>query len=139
MEIIDKEKDLTIDDIKIFEGVYGITLPTDFVEFYLKYNGAKTLENWSEGIDLNISFEGFLSIKYGAKTIEENIELGLQKGMVIFAINAIGTLFFISMLTESFGMIYSKRSNSEELRMHCESFSQFLEGLNYIKVKYKLL
>lgn len=101
--------------------------------------GQKTLQNWSEGIDLNIPFDGFLPLKHGVKTIEENIELGLQNGMVIFAINAIGTLFFISILPETFGLIYSKRSNSEELRMHCESFSQFLEGLNYIKVKYKLL
>ncbi|SHL56133.1 SMI1/KNR4 family protein [Myroides odoratimimus] len=139
MEIIEKEKDLTIEDVKKIEDIYKITLPTDFVEFYLSCNGAKTLENWSEGIDLNIPFDGFLSLKYGVKTIEENIELGLQKGMVIFAINAIGTLFFISILSETFGMIYSKRSNSEELRLHCESFSQFLEGLNYIKVKYKLL
>lgn len=41
MEIIEKEKEITIEDVKKIENIYEITLPTDFVEFYLKYNGAK--------------------------------------------------------------------------------------------------
>lgn len=139
MEILDSEKKITRDEIKAIEQIYGITLPADLIDFYVQYNGAMTLENWNEGLDLNIPFDGFLPFKYGAHTIEENMALGLQKGGVIFAINAIGTLFFISIQPETFGVIYTKRSNSEEIRKHVESFSQFLEGLNYIKVRYKLL
>lgn len=139
MEILNTENKVTIEEIKTFEQTYEITLPPDLIAFYIQYNGAKTLENWNEGLDLNIPFDGFLPFKYGAHTIEENMTLGLQKGGVIFAINAIGTLFFISILPETFGVIYTKRSNSEEIRKHCESFSQFLGGLNYIKVRYKLL
>lgn len=47
MEIIEKNKDISIFDIENIENKFNITFPNDYKKFLLKYNGGKPKYNFS--------------------------------------------------------------------------------------------
>ncbi|HLN94944.1 MAG TPA: SMI1/KNR4 family protein [Flavobacterium sp.] len=64
--IIDCEKNVTEKDVKDFEERYNVNLPIDLKKLLFKFNGGYTED--SDDVDK------FLSLKYGAITIEMMIE-----------------------------------------------------------------
>lgn len=147
------EQPLSLSDINEFEKLIKGKLPEDFKNHYLKYNGGYPNANWSEGLELNIPFEFFLSIKYGENTIEKELltlnNIGLDyEQKIIFATKDIRFNFYIDISQENYGKIfvrkpkYVKESKSYDIILgyweyHCENFTQFLNGLNQINYKEK--
>lgn len=104
------EQPLSLSDINEFEKLIKGKLPEDFKNHYLKYNGGYPNANWSEGLELNIPFEFFLSIKYGENTIEKELltlnNIGLDyEQKIIFATKDIRFNFYIDISQENYGKI----------------------------------
>ena len=145
------EKVISINDICELEEQIGLKFPDEFVKHYMQFNGGYPNANWSEGEEINYPFGYFFSIKYGKKTIKDKLDefqsIGFDYGTkIIFAIKDIGYTFYIDLSDEFYGQIfvripkYIREEKQYSLskgrwEYHCETFADFLSGLNQINYK----
>lgn len=148
MEFKNTAQRITKEDILNFENKFQIELPIDFKEHYLKYNGGEPLENWSKGDEFNFPFQNFLSIKNGENSIENRMkgfeDIGFDcEDKIVFASKGRIYTFFISVEQSTYGQIFVRKPKIADIRegtwiFHCNNFTNFLNGLNYIEVKKKV-
>ena len=96
MKIIESEKNIDINDIKIVEKKFDFQFPEGLKKLYLKYNGG--IEETGEEI-----IDEIYSIKFGENTIElvrdllQVTEKNIPLNYLIFAITAVGHQISIDM------------------------------------------
>lgn len=147
---------LTREDIASFEKLTGATLPQDFVNHYLKYNGGHPNANWSSGEEINYPFESFLSITYGENTIQDKLREFKSSGFdygsrIVFACTDVRYFFCIDLSDLYYGQIFVRKPKfisktqsydlaKGEWEYHCAGFTDFIAGLNainYYLFKYR--
>jgi len=130
---------LTIEEIQAFEAEWGISLPREFIQFYLQSNGGYPPFDAVEGDEYVYNIDWFLPIKYGKLTIDrilrENRNDGIEmKGMIPFAADPHDNMFVLSVMSADYGSVYIfKQENdpgeSSSYSLVCKSFTDFITGL----------
>lgn len=127
----ESQKKLSPEELAAFEQQYNVSLPEDFVQFYLNYNGGYLPESDEDNPYL---LGGFLPIKYGRVPIEEHYKDLTEsfpelKGLIPFAYDDGGNLFLLSSKESDFGKVYIWLMDETELDFVSNSFSSFLNEL----------
>ena len=133
------EKALTREEIEAFQEEIGLTLPKEFIEFYLKTNGGYPPFDAIEGVEYVYAIDWFLPIKYGELTIDrvmqDNIKQGVDiQGKVPFAADPADNVFVLSLAPADYGSIYlfgheNDPSEPASYEFICSSFTDFITGL----------
>jgi hypothetical protein len=129
---------LTLEDLTAFAAEWEVTLPKEFIEFYLQNNGGYPPFDAVEGDEYVYAIDWFLPIKYGQLTIDrllressgEGIDL---KGMIPFAADPYDNLFVLSVASSDYGSIYvfEQENDPGEPSSYCfvcSSFTDFITG-----------
>lgn len=117
-----------------------VSLPADFVEFYIKYNGGKFEEGTFTHTDDELRIQEFLSFGSGADSIEETyndvfVENDLTPNNILpFAADSSGDYFCISVTQGNFGEVVFFDSENYDSPERCiirlaPSFHEFLTRL----------
>ncbi|NUL38301.1 SMI1/KNR4 family protein [Kosakonia sacchari] len=125
------QQKLNPDELAVFEQQLNVSLPKDFVKFYMDYNGGYLPESDEDNPYL---LGGFLPIKYGRVSIEEHYKDITEsfpelKELIPFAYDDGGNLFLISSKNLDSGKIYIWLMDETELDFVSDSFSAFLNEL----------
>ncbi len=133
------EQGLTSEDMSAFAAEWKITLPREFIEFYLQSNGGYPPFDAVEGDEYLYHIDWFLPIKYGKLTINrllrENRAEGIDmKGMIPFAADPHDNMFVLSVAPDDYGSVYifgqeDDPGESSSYRYVCGSFTDFITGL----------
>lgn len=132
MQFEQSEKQLTQEELNNFEENFQVSLPDDFRQHYLTYNGGYPLYDYVKGLKNIFTINGFDSIKYGALPIEQIIADHKKSGItfekkVPFAYDNGGNVFLIS----EDGAIYILESEflkDKNYILVSESFTDFLNS-----------
>ncbi|BAP32479.1 uncharacterized protein CHSO_3442 [Chryseobacterium sp. StRB126] len=122
-----ENKLITSDELHEFEVKTGISLPQDYKEHMLKYNGGSPLsyDLYFGEPDEGILLSGFKSIKYGTSLVEQKDYLPPK----YLSIGYTETGYLAMSLDEKeYGNIFIYYSEAE-LALLAPSFTEFLEGL----------
>lgn len=130
------DQNLTEADIMAFEGRIGKTLPEDYKQHMLLYNGGSVINkniehiNYPEEIDTGLDY--LFSIKYGSNTVKDNydsISQFLDVGYLPIGKNNGGGYIIISLNNDnSYGKI-KEWYPDDELNYMSPSFIQYLEDM----------
>ncbi|MFZ4833158.1 SMI1/KNR4 family protein [Rouxiella sp. Mn2063] len=127
----ESESNLTPADLKQFEYENNVSLPEDFVTFYLNNNGGYLLESDDSNPFL---LGGFLHIKYGRVPAEKHYHDLIEgfpelRGLIPFAYDDGGNLFLISTNLKDYGQVMVWLMDEKELDIVSGSFTSFIEEL----------
>lgn len=145
MKFIETSEDLKESDFSEIEQDLKITLPSEFKEHYLKYNGGypeNSFYKWESGATTHIN--SFSSIRYeGFDSVEDSYKgLILQEsylpiGVMPFATDDAGNLFCLSCGENDFGYVYycnndnyNTETPDEYLQLLDKSFKHFIDNLS---------
>lgn len=122
-----------------FEISLGMTLPGDFIDFYLTCNGGYPPYNYVAGETYLFAIDGFFPIKYGSLTIEQLLRDYRKQGIffahkIPFASDPGGNIFFLSVDPATLHHIYLWESQKAphdpgSYTYVCRSFSHFIDAL----------
>ncbi len=127
------QKKLSKNDFVDLERIVGSTLPKEFIEHYMKYNGGSPTEELAEANPSPL--HGFNSIKYGALSIEtllkdyaeQNIYFGKK---IPFAYDAGGNLFVLSLEDDdTYGKVFfigHEFVSEQNYEFVSDSFTEFV-------------
>ncbi len=118
---------ITTDELHEFEIKTGVSLPKDYKEHLLKYNGGSPMSYYLYfgDPDDGILLSGFKSIKYGTSPVEQKDYLPPK----YLSIGYTETGYLAMSLDEKeYGNIFVYYSEAE-LTLLASSFTEFLEGL----------
>lgn len=139
MKIEKIHESLPIGDLESFEHNYNITLPRDYRDFLIEYNGG-----YPNPGTYKISYElgeSILNIFYGIGNMYDNLEKKidifdeiLEIGFIPIADDPCGNQICIGINKEYFGQIYhwahdKEHDEVESMYFLSESFKEFLESL----------
>lgn len=135
----ESEQGLSVTDLQAFEAEWGVTLPKEFIQFYLQNNGGYPPFDAVQGDEYLYEIDWFLPIKYGNLTIDrllrENRGEGIDmKGMIPFAADPHDNMFVLSVGAHDYGSVYlfgqeDDPGESSSYRYVCSSFVDFITGL----------
>jgi SMI1-KNR4 cell-wall len=138
MHYEDTEQALSREDIDQFEKAAGVTLPEAFKQHYLSHNGGYPVDVEDVvGAQYIFPFHGFLPLKYGALPIEM-VRKDLADDFEIveaipFAYDQGSNIFYISTCSADFGVVYQVTAETKNRFTVCNSFEEFLKGLDASK------
>lgn len=132
MQFEQSEKQLTQEELNNFEENFQVSLPDDFRQHYLNYNGGYPPYDYVKGLKNIFTINGFDSIKYGTLPIEQAIADHKKSGITFekkipFAYDNGGNVFLIS----EDGAIYILESEflkDKNYILVSESFTDFLDS-----------
>lgn len=130
---------ITESDINDFELFIGLTLPDDYKEHMIKYNGGKPVPRrniYFGDYDDGVGLSRFQSIKHGVDTIDNSHEKSkryLPENYMNIGYTLTGNLC-MSLDEKSYGHIYVYYSDVE-LEFLASSFTEFIEGLNIVDLE----
>jgi hypothetical protein len=81
MQLEQSEKQLTQEELDNFEENFQVSLPDDFRQYYLDYNGGYLPYDYVKGLKNIFTINGFDSIKYGSLPIEQIIADNKKSGI----------------------------------------------------------
>lgn len=127
----ESEKNITLYDIRNFEIANNVTLPDDFIDFYLINNGGYFPEKEEPNPFL---LGGFFSFLHGKLPIEKRYKELLEDwpnllGLIPFAYDDGGNLFLISTISDSYGEVKIWFTDENELDSVSVSFLSFINEL----------
>ncbi|WGH74648.1 SMI1/KNR4 family protein [Tenacibaculum tangerinum] len=139
------EKPITREELNLFIDTYNLKLPNSYIEFILKNNGGYSSESlFGSSIEEGVVIDSFFSIRPNLgdfsnnlgrlvnvkKILENNIkDKDLPFDIYPFGDGGGGTFLCISMNNESLGKIYKYYWDGSGLQYVCDSFEEFIEGL----------
>ncbi|KLT66313.1 SMI1/KNR4 family protein [Pedobacter sp. BMA] len=132
MQFEQSEKQVTQEELNNFEENFQVSLPDDFRQHYLNYNGGYPRYDYIKGLKNIFTINGFDSIKYGTLPIEQIIADHKKSGITFekkipFAYDNGGNVFLIS----EDGAIYILESEflkDKNYILVSESFTDFLNS-----------
>lgn len=132
MQFEQSEKQVTQEELNNFEENFQVSLPDDFRQHYLNYNGGYPPYDYVKGLKNIFTINGFDSIKYGTLPIEQIIADHKKSGITFekkipFAYDNGGNVFLIS----EDGAIYILESEflkDKNYILVSESFTDFLNS-----------
>jgi cell wall assembly regulator SMI1 len=133
------EQALTIEDLKAFEAAWEVTLPKDFIDFYMASNGGYPPFDAVEGVEYVYTVDWFLPIKYGKTTIDmilrDEVKQGIDiQGKIPFAADPADNVFVLSLAPADYGTVYlfgheNDPAEGSSYAFVCSSFTDFITGL----------
>lgn len=151
LEIVKENKSISLNDIKKIESDFNISLPEDYVDFLITYNGGRTNEasfpntNYIGNIRISEFFEikrvvDFIEeIKKKPDEIAENSDWKYYwsdyaiKNIIIIADTYNQVLICLSCNKDSFGQIYYKdHDHGENFSLLANSFTDFIQGFDFL-------
>jgi SMI1-KNR4 cell-wall len=135
----DYRNDISLEDLKLIEKKYSITLPYQIKKIIFDYHGSSVLEHvyYDKKENLFHSFNQFLFLKkykIGASIeaiYEGHLEVGI-KHLIPFAIDSGGWDFNFSIGEDTFGQIWLDCFDSNEENPYmliAPSLEEFIDGL----------
>ena len=123
---------VTEQEIWDFEREYDLTLPNDYREHLLKYNGGAVTNSYLyfKDYDSGIRLSSFQPLKYGNDTIEKSYKDSrdyLPERYINVGYTGTGNIC-MSLQEQNYGFIYIYYSEVE-LEFVANSFTEFLDGL----------
>lgn len=149
----DKNKDISLDEIKIFLNEFSLKLPKSYVDFIWNHNGGyPSLSAYGNPYEDGVAIEVFCCLdpdydrkKYiPGKLISVNdiidshqvLEKNLPPYLFPFGLDAGGGYFCISTKKDDFGEIYMfyMDGTCEEPVYLCDSFEEFINNLEDLQI-----
>ncbi|MGB0868176.1 MAG: SMI1/KNR4 family protein [Flavobacteriales bacterium] len=149
----DKNKDISLDEIKLFMNEFNLKLPKGYIDFISKQNGGyPSLSAFGNPNEDGVVIECFYCIslnEYDYYTneiqilpsreiiqIHQIIEQNIPSDLYPFGYDTGGAKFCISTRDEEFGEIYMfyMDGTSEEPVYLCDSFEEFINNLEDLEI-----
>lgn len=132
MQFEQSEKKLTREELNDFEESCQVSLPGDFRQHYLNYNGGYPPCEYVKGLENIFTINGFDPIKYGSLPIELIIADHQRSGItfekkVPFAYDNGGNIFLISE-NGAIHILESEFLEDKNYILVSESFTDFLDS-----------
>lgn len=133
---------ISLEDIKLMEKKYNITIPKDYLDFLIEYNGVYVDCYYNEFLvfnkydDKNFFIEDFFTIKCIQKLIEdpelEILDLLKKNLLVIGTGSSFEDFILIGIGKKNWGKIYyyflSGYVDTSSLKCICNSFTEYING-----------
>jgi len=129
------ENALSYEEIEALGAGWGVTLPREFIEFYVKNNGGYPPFDSIEGDEYVYAIDYFIPLATIDRLIRDNVGEGVDiKGRIPFAADPADNVFVLSLAPEDNGTVYlfGHENDPEEgssFEFICRSFTDFITGL----------
>lgn len=148
-QILEEEPKINNSELDRIEKLYGLTLPKDYREFLLLYNGAVFYKNYptiSNGKNYELyGVERFLSIGdlilqkkyplyytfYDDQSEDGELNKLNQRNHLIFALTDRGGMYFFDLSNEDYGQIYFADNCGTMVKINTNSFSTFINSFDF--------
>jgi hypothetical protein len=129
------EKALSYEEIVEIAAGWGLTLPREFIEFYVKNNGGYPPFDAIEGEEYVYAIDYFIPIGTIDRLIRDNVGQGVDiQGKIPFAADPADNVFVLSLAPEDYGSVYlfgheNDPGEGSSSAFICGSFTDFITGL----------
>jgi len=129
------ENALSYEEIEALGAGWGVTLPREFIEFYVKNNGGYPPFDSIEGDEYVYAIDYFIPLATIDRLIRDNVGEGVDiKGRIPFAADPADNVFVLSLAPEDNGTVYlfgheNDPGEGSSFEFICRSFTDFITGL----------
>jgi hypothetical protein len=129
------EKALSREEIEGIAAEWGLTLPKEFIDFYIKNNGGFPPFDAVEGDEYVYNIDYFIPLVTIDRLIRDNVGQGVDiHGKIPFAADAADNVFVLSLAPDDYGNVYLFGNENDPVEgssyaFVCSSFTDFITGL----------
>lgn len=129
------EKALTEEEILAAAEEWGVTLPKEFIDLYIKSNGGYPPFDAVEGDEYVYEIDYFIPFATIDRLIRDSVGQNVDiKGKIPFAADPADNVFVLSLAPDDYGSIYlfgheNDPAQGSSYAFVCSSFTDFITGL----------